>query len=264
MMSHSWQFLFIAGLALVLAWLVVSRLLLLLQLYCRVRIEALLKRAPRRLQRYLTSVARQYGETIEPDDFWTRILLSCVALIGCLLLPLPWWCKVIACVLPLLLLAHLRAKIKLRLRTFERQWPACLELLAMLLHAGMSFQAALHALTELESEAIPLQQFRWLYRQIQAGVDLEGALAEFQLRLPSVSVSSFSAAVVQARITGGTLADTLIAQAEQARVQQQLAAEKFAQEIGLKLLFPLVTCFFPVTFLLILGPIVIGFLTPEG
>lgn len=58
-------------------------------------------------------------------------------------------------------------------------------------------------------------------------------------------------------------AETLSGQAEQARNEQQLEAEKLAQEVGVKLLLPLVTCFFPVTFLLILGPIFIGYMQPQ-
>ncbi|MBY6065071.1 type II secretion system F family protein [Pseudidiomarina sediminum] len=264
MMSHSWQFLLLGLLLLGVLWLVTSSVLQLVQPYCRHRVEALFEKLPSRIQRYLNGIARRHGGELEPLDFWTQTFLSLVAIAVCGVLPLPWWSKSLVAVLCLLYVVQQRGKLKLRLRTFERQWPASLDLLAMLLHAGLSFQASLQALTELESRAIPLLQLRWLYRQLQAGVSLDEALSEFAVRLPSPAVTSFNAAVLQARVTGGALADTLMAQASQGRIEQQLAAEKFAQEIGLKLLFPLVTCFFPVTFLLILGPIFIGFLTPEG
>lgn len=133
----------------------------------------------------------------------------------------------------------------------------------MLLHAGLSFRAALHALAALPGDAIALVQLRMLHQQLQAGISLEDGLAELKLRMPHAFTSNFVAAVLQARVTGGALAETLSGQAEQARNEQQLEAEKLAQEVGVKLLLPLVTCFFPVTFLLILGPIFIGYMQPQ-
>ena len=65
--------------------------------------------------------------------------------------------------------------------------------------------------------------------------------------------------MLQAHQTGGALANTLKVQANQFRQQQLLEAEKRAQEVSVKLMLPLIFCFFPVTMLLILGPVFIGF-----
>ncbi|MFC7160550.1 type II secretion system F family protein [Pseudidiomarina halophila] len=190
--------------------------------------------------------------------------LAAVLVIGfCLLLSLPGAVHLTILGGAVILVVKRRNERRLQLRRFCQQWPACLDMLAMLLHAGLSFRAALHALASLPGDTIALVQLRMLHQQLQAGVHLEVGLEELKLRIPHGLTNTFAAAVQQSRVTGGALAATLSGQAEQARSEQQLEAEKLAQEIGVKLLLPLVTCFFPVTFLLILGPIFIGYLQPQ-
>lgn len=214
-------------------------------------------------QQWLYAYAKSQDIFADPLDVLIRQLAAALVISLCLLLPLP-----VAVHLSLLggaglLVLRRRNARRLQLRRFCQQWPACLDMFAMLLHAGLSFRAALHALASLPGDAIALLQLRILHQQLQAGINIEDGLAELKLRMPHGLTNIFAAAVLQARVTGGALAATLSGQAEQARKEQQLEAEKLAQEIGIKLLLPLVTCFFPVTFLLILGPIFIGYLQPQ-
>nr|WP_228759490.1 MULTISPECIES: type II secretion system F family protein [unclassified Idiomarina] len=129
----------------------------------------------------------------------------------------------------------------------------------MLLHSGLSLSASLHALHDIPGSSASLKELARINRQQQAGMGLTDALDELYERVPHRLVELFANAIKQAKITGSSLADTLQKQAQQCREQELLAAEKRAQEVSVKLLFPLLTCFFPVTFLLILGPVFIGF-----
>ncbi|RUO57340.1 type II secretion system F family protein [Pseudidiomarina insulisalsae] len=223
-------------------------------------IDSAMEYLPVRVQSGLTRhVQRSYLDKEVTDYVLEKCVLGAV-LTTLLLLPIPAGLKVTALGLLSLRFLQSRARRKLMLRTFERQWPGCLDMLAMLMRAGLSLAAALHALAQLESRSVALKQLRVLHQHISAGVSVAASLEQLKQRLPSAALESFAAAVIQARSSGGALADTLSEQAQLLRQQQQLAAEKFAQEVGLKLLLPLVLCFFPVTFLLILGPIFIGYL----
>ncbi|RUO45912.1 hypothetical protein CWE21_12960 [Pseudidiomarina aquimaris] len=227
--------------------------------YLQTGIMRALHKMPPRLQHRIENAARQTGEAQETAIFVMEQGAMAMTLVTSLVLPLPAWVSWV--VFTLILVKILRARLARRLfvRRFEKQWPNCLDMLAMLMRSGLSFSAALHALAQLPSSSIALRQLRQLHQQLHAGVAMEEAFTAMKVRIPSAAFTSFTAAVMQARMSGSGLTKTLMLQAEQTRNEQQLAAEKFAQEVGVKLLLPLVTCFFPVTFLLIIGPIFIGY-----
>ncbi|WP_258808482.1 type II secretion system F family protein [Pseudidiomarina sp. CB1] len=218
-----------------------------------------LQRIPPRLRRQIDKAAEHAGAAGETAFFVMEQSAMLIALVLSMLLPLPPWVGWGVGGLIVLNVVQRRAKRRLLVRRFEKQWPNCLDMLAMLMRSGLSFAAALHALAQLPSTSVAVRQLRQLQQQLHAGVSMEAAFAAMKARLPSPAFTSFAAAVLQARLSGSALTNTLMLQAEQARSEQQLAAEKFAQEVGVKLLLPLVTCFFPVTFLIILGPIFIGY-----
>jgi len=67
-------------------------------------------------------------------------------------------------------------------------------------------------------------------------------------------------ALAQADQLGMSLGPLLRAQAEQRRGERFLRAEKLALEAPVKMLFPMVFCIFPCTFLIIGFPIVVKLL----
>ena len=82
-------------------------------------------------------------------------------------------------------------------------------------------------------------------------------LAE-RLRLPAVS--NWVAAVLTAERQGASLGPILRAQAEQRRNERFLRAEALAMKAPVKMLFPLMTCIFPCTFVIVLFPVVVQLL----
>lgn len=180
-----------------------------------------------------------------------------------MLAPLPWLIK--AALIVVLLIPEFRAWQYRRnyRRQLMRQWPATLDVIAMTLHAGLSFRATLHTLSEAATASIAFHELARMNAQQQAGFSLDEVLNEFANRIPHPGITLFRAAVLNAQKGGGALASTLEQQAQQARTMQLLAAEKSAQEAAVKLLLPLLMCFFPVTFLLILGPVILSFIQGE-
>lgn len=146
------------------------------------------------------------------------------------------------------------------IRRALREWPNSLEMTAMLMHSGLSFRAALHAFQNTPNDSIALRELGRVQRAQQSGYTLNQALDALAARILHPWIQLFVGAVKQAQSTGGELANTLQRQAEQSRQQELLEAEKRAQEVSVKLMFPLIFCFFPVTMLLILGPVFISFM----
>ena len=155
------------------------------------------------------------------------------------------------------------AKRKQYVRRALREWPSVLDMLSMLMRSGLSFRAAIHAFQSVPNDSVAVAELVRMHRAQQSGFSFKKALAELHKRIPHPWIGLFIGTVIQAYETGGELAEQLQQQAAQCRTQQLLDAERKAQEVAVKLLFPLIFCFFPVTMLLILGPVFIGFLQGE-
>lgn len=254
--SLLWLVLGSCGLVLIL---LLNSLLHNVETYAKAYVTQLLRRLPQRFRQQLHKAAQLAGYADDTSAFVMEQSAMLLAALLSFVLPLPHWLGPGVCLLIMVSILRKRMQLRMAVRSFEKQWPNCLDMLAMLMRAGLSFPAALQNLAQLPSSVIALRHLRQLNQQLKAGVPLDDALTIITMRMPSKALVSFAAAVLQARKSGAALTETLMLQAEQARKEQQLAAEKFAQEVGVKLLLPLVTCFFPVTFLLILGPVFIGY-----
>ena len=69
-------------------------------------------------------------------------------------------------------------------------------------------------------------------------------------------VRAFVSALLQAQKHGVPLADTLRIQAAEMRDKRKQAIEEKAAKLGTKMIFPIVFCFLPVFFIIILVPAV--------
>jgi tight adherence protein B len=109
-------------------------------------------------------------------------------------------------VLPYLWLALARKK---RFDEFEEQFPDALDFLARAMRAGHAFSVGLELLPQ-ESSGPVSQEFRRLYQEQNLGAPLETALKNLAVRMPSVDVKFFVAAVLVQRETGGNLSEILL------------------------------------------------------
>ncbi len=88
-------------------------------------------------------------------------------------------------------------------------------------------------------------------RDLRAGLPRAEALKRLAERMDIAQISSFTSALIQADRVGASLGETLRAQANQRREERFLHAEKLALEAPVKMMFPLVTCFFPLIFIVL-------------
>ncbi|MBR9908666.1 MAG: type II secretion system F family protein [Gammaproteobacteria bacterium] len=224
------------------------------------RLHHLISRLPSAVQQRLNNYAVTQTSDKSASQWVAVRLGQGVSLFLLALLPISGVLKASFVVVIAWYVLYQKSLRKQYIRKVIREWPNSLDMTAMLMHSGLSFRATIHAFQSAPNDSAALRELTRVQRAQQSGYSLEQALDAFGARISHPWIQLFIGAVKQAQITGGELAKTLQRQAEQCRQQQLLEAEKRAQEVSVKLMFPLIFCFFPVTMLLILGPVFIGFM----
>ena len=141
-----------------------------------------------------------------------------------------------------------------------RNLPLYLEYLTMCVDAGLNFSGALKQAVDKGPHGAMRNEFRVILRDINSGYSRAEALNRFDNRVEISDISTFVRAVVQADKLGSSLKDTLYAQAQQRLNERFQRAEKLAMEAPVKLIVPLVIFIFPLTFIILLFPIVMKFM----
>ncbi|MDZ5077072.1 type II secretion system F family protein [Nesterenkonia sp. HG001] len=127
-----------------------------------------------------------------------------------------------------------------------------LDLTAALLTAGVGIEAALDRLARTIPGAAPLAA---VHRSLVAGADWEQAWAG-----QSGELAELGAQLSFAHATGAPTAELLQVGARQLRRRRRHAAERRAEELGVKMVLPLGACFLPAFILLGVIPVVLGLL----
>jgi tight adherence protein C len=141
--------------------------------------------------------------------------------------------------------------------------PVFLEYLTMCVDAGLNFSGALKQAVEKGPAGPMKNEFKIILRDISSGQTRADALLRMEKRVLLKDVSVFVNAVIQAEKMGSSLKETLMIQAEQRLDERFQQAEKAAMEAPVKLIVPLVVFIFPLTFVILLFPMVVKFMT-EG
>lgn len=214
----------------------------------------------RRLQDQLRRAGLEFS--LMPEQFVAgqvlAALLSFLALIiACLPLGLPGagWCLLalgVGFVLPVSWMRDLTAR---RIRHITKTLPFYLDVITLAIEAGSNMTGAFQHAVDKGPDGPMGDELRRVLRDIRAGrtrADSLRAMAE-RLRIPAVS--NWIAAILSAEKQGSSLGPILRAQADQRRNERFMQAEAMALKAPVKMLFPLMTCIFPCTFIIVLFPI---------
>ena len=131
--------------------------------------------------------------------------------------------------------------------------PDALDLLAVSVEAGLSFDGAISKLTEHMHGPLA-DEFALTLGEIPIGESRQDALKKLSDRTNTPELSSFVRSIIQADQLGISLGRILRVQATDSRLKRQAAAEEKAMKAPIKMLFPTVLFIFPAMFLVILGP----------
>ncbi len=147
-------------------------------------------------------------------------------------------------------------------RQFEiqLQLPFVIDLLTLSTEAGLDFIGALQKVVEKTRSGPLVQEIERMLQQIQLGTTRADALREFGWRVDLQEISSLVAVLVTADQMGSPLGAVLRVQSDLIRTQRFTNAEKKGAAASQKLLFPLIFFIMPAVFIMIFGPVILGFL----
>ena len=127
--------------------------------------------------------------------------------------------------------------------------------LTICVEAGLGFDAALARVAAM-SEGPLAVELQHATADIRAGVPRDQALKALAERSAIPEIRQLVTALIQAQRHGTPLADTLRLQAAEMRDKRAQRIEEKAAKLGTKMIFPIVFCFMPVFFIIILVPAV--------
>jgi tight adherence protein C len=147
----------------------------------------------------------------------------------------------------------LSRKARIRLDDIDYSMPELIDLLVVILEAGVAFTAAMR----ISAERIggPLgDELRLTIQEQTLGLSTLDALQNWMARCDTPSVSTFVRAMVQGERLGISIGQILRNLAIEMRKRRRAAAEERAHKAAIKILFPLALLIFPAMFVIILGP----------
>jgi tight adherence protein C len=154
----------------------------------------------------------------------------------------------------------LRRRAAARRLRMMRELPFMLDLLTLCVEAGLSLPAALHQVAGHAPDGPLRQSLRDAAALERTGMDRPRWLLHWADHADVPGVRNLVAALAQADRLGMGLGPLLRAQAERQRSERFLRAEKLALEAPVRMLFPMVLCIFPCTFLVIGFPVAVKLL----
>jgi tight adherence protein C len=150
-----------------------------------------------------------------------------------------------------------------RSRRMRRELPALLDLLRLSVEAGRSLPAALGEVGERTRGPLAAE-WRTVGREVSLGVPLDRALGEMTLRAPLPEVRALVAALGRARRHGAPLAQTLAAQARDARFALAQGAREEAARAGPKIQLVVALLLVPSVLLLVAAALIAALVGERG
>lgn len=150
----------------------------------------------------------------------------------------------------------LRDQIIRRQRAIRSALPYHLDLLTLSLEAGLDFAQGLSTMVERGRPGPLVEELGITVSEMKLGKTREEALRNLSERVQLMELNTFTSSIIQADKMGTSLGKVLRIQSAQMRVMRAQQAEKAANEAPVKMLLPLVLCFFPTVFMILFGPIV--------
>lgn len=147
-------------------------------------------------------------------------------------------------------------QIKKRHHKIQRHLPYAIDLLTLSVEAGLDFQAAIATVVEKGKPGPLMEELGITLGEIKLGKTREEALRNLADRVQLPVLTAFVTNLIQADRMGTSLGRILRIQSTQMRIDRTQRAEKLANEAPVKMLLPLVACFFPTVFMILFGPIV--------
>ena len=159
-------------------------------------------------------------------------------------------------------LISLRSEAESRMRRISKQLPYTMDLIALMIQAGATFNESVETLIRDDPEDDLNQELRIALSEIEFGAQRSTALQNMAERVPLDVMRSMVGAINQSERLGTPLSEILSAQASMLRMHRSVRAEKLSASASLRILVPSMLILFAVV-LVVFGPMIIRMLRGE-
>ncbi|MBI9092838.1 MAG: type II secretion system F family protein [Desulfobacterium sp.] len=157
----------------------------------------------------------------------------------------------------------LKNRVKARICRISQELPDTLDLLVTCLYAGLGFDYALFRVCNELKDIAPVlsKEFGRYFLETKSGLVRETALKNLADRNGSEPLKSVVSVLLQSSKIGTDMARALKIYTDTMRKERQQMAEEQGAKLGTKLTLPLVVFILPALMFIILGPVIINFVT---
>jgi len=152
--------------------------------------------------------------------------------------------------------AFLLIQSEIRSNQLSRELPNLVDLMLLVVSGGLGLTAAMEKVVKTQTGLLAGELIRTL-DDLKLGVNRVDAFSNLVERTGSSEVRRFADAIMKVDQLGVSLTTVLRAQATEMRHRNRVEARERAQRISVKILFPLILCFLPGLFIVVIGPAVI-------
>ena len=138
-------------------------------------------------------------------------------------------------------------------RQIRKALPNVIDLLVVSVEAGLGLDGAIAEIITRESGPL-VDEFSHALTEIRLGKRRRDAWRSLGERVQIGDLSAFMAAICQSEELGSSISRVLRTHSDSLRIKRSLHVRELANKIPVKMLFPLVFCIFPSMFIVILGP----------
>lgn len=147
-------------------------------------------------------------------------------------------------------------KIKKRTKDLEKDALYFFEIFAISLESGKNIKVAIEVTTSNIDSLLSLE-FKRVLKDLAYGKNLNDALSELKLRIPSDTINNIILSIREANIFGNNIVDTIYSQIDYIREKQIMETKAYISKIPIKISVISVIFFIPLLLLLLLGPMLI-------
>jgi tight adherence protein C len=144
-----------------------------------------------------------------------------------------------------------------RTEAMSRHLPDAIDLLTLCIDCGLTFPGAVAKVVENQTGPVA-EEFARLERELQLGKSRSEALSSLVARNHNEDLLRFLGAVLQGDKMGVPMSSVLREQANDSRARRREHGREEAQKLPVKILMPVVVCFMPGLFIIVLGPAVVS------
>jgi tight adherence protein C len=152
---------------------------------------------------------------------------------------------------------YVQRKARHRIDTIDRALPDLIDLMCVMIEAGLSFPAAMRMSADQFGPPLT-DELRLTLQEQTMGLSISEALSHMSERADTPAMNSFVRAMSQGDRMGISMGQIMRNLSHEMRSRRRSSAEERAQKTPVKMLFPLVFLIFPSLFIVLMTPAVIN------